>query len=133
MPLGLAVADALSLATLLVVDDELMVADVVVFALEDEGFRVLRASNGLTALEQLAREAVALVITDYMMPIMNGIELAEAIQAAGGRDAPPVILMSGAQAHIARQQSSLFAAVFDKPFRMAELVARIRGLIGAVG
>ena len=121
------------MTTLLVVDDELLVADIVVFALEDEGYRVLRASSGTTALEQLAREAVSLVITDYMMPIMNGIELAEAIQAIGGPDAPPVILMSGAQAHVARQQSSLFAAVFDKPFRMAELVARIRGLIGAAG
>ena len=121
------------MATLLVVDDELLVADIVVLALEDEGFRVLRASNGVRGRELVAREAVALVITDYMMPVMNGIELAEAIRAAAGPDAPPVILMSGAQAHIARQQSSLFAAVFDKPFRMAELVARIRGLIGAVG
>lgn len=121
------------MATVLVVDDELLVADIVVFALEDEGFRVLRAGDGAAALEQLAREPVALVITDYMMPTMNGIELAEAIRAAGGPDAPPVILMSGAQAHIARQQSSLFAAVFDKPFRMAELVERIRALIGARG
>ncbi len=121
------------MATVLVVDDELLVADIVVFALEDEGYRVLRASNGARALEQLAREPVALVITDYMMPTMNGIELAEAIQAAGGRAAPPVILMSGAQAHIARQQSGLFAAVFDKPFRMSELVERIRGLIRPPG
>ncbi len=121
------------MTTILVVDDELLVADIVVFALEDAGYRVLRASNGVTALEQLGREAVSLVITDYMMPTMNGVELAEAIQAAGGRDAPPVILMSGAQAHIARQQSSLFAAVFDKPFRMAELTERIGGLIGAPG
>ena len=118
------------MATVLVVDDELLVADVLVYALEDEGYRVLRASNGARAMEQLAGETVALVITDYMMPTMNGVELAEAIRAAGGADAPPVILMSGAQAHIARRQSSLFAAVFDKPFRMAELVALIRGLIG---
>ena len=118
------------MATVLVVDDELLVADTLVFALEDEGFRVLRAGNGAEAMQRLAVEAVALVITDYMMPAMNGIELAEAIRAAGGQGAPPVILMSGAQAHLGRRQSSLFAAVFDKPFRMAELVERIRGLTG---
>ncbi len=119
------------MATVLVVDDELLVADILAYALEDEGYRVLRAGNGARAMEQLAVEAVALVITDYMMPTMNGVELAEAIHAVRGRDSPPVILMSGAQAHIGRRQGGLFAAVFDKPFRMAELVERVRGLIDA--
>ncbi len=121
------------MATVLVVDDELLVADILAFALEDEGYRVLRARNGAEAIQRLTEEAVALVITDYLMPAMNGIELAEAIRAAKGADVLPVVLMSGAQAHLARRQSDLFAAVFDKPFRVAELVERIRGLIGTAG
>ena len=108
------------------VDDESLVADVLAFALEDEGHRVRRATSGTMALEHLAQEPVALVITDYMMPTMNGVEFATALHRDAGVAIPPIILMSGAQAHIARRHGDLFAAVFVKPFRIADLVARVR-------
>ena len=114
--------------TILVVDDEFLVADVLTFALEDEGYQVLRANNGRKALDVMERERPSLVITDYMMPVMNGLELATAIK---GQDRPPpVILMSGAQAHIGRNNGNLFAALFDKPFRIAEVLASIHALVG---
>ena len=117
------------MSTLLVVDDEFLVADVLAFALEDEGYQVLRASNGLRALEQFDRGPIALVVTDYMMPAMNGLELAEALRSRMGSAAPPIILMSGAQAHLARQQGDLFLAGFDKPFRVSEIVAAIQAAV----
>jgi CheY-like chemotaxis protein len=121
------------MTTILVVDDEFLVADVLVFALEDEGYRVFRASNGSKALEILTREPADLVITDYMMPTMNGLELAETIRLQADGHAPPIILMSGAQAHIARRHGGLFAAVFDKPFKVADLVSCVRDIIGSTG
>lgn len=118
------------MTTILVVDDEFLIADVLAFALEDEGFAVVRASNGRKALDVLQRDRPVLVITDYMMPVMNGLELAEAIRRRADGAALPIILLSGAQAEIARQNGHLFAAVFDKPFRVAEVVGKVVSLIG---
>ncbi|WP_151030206.1 response regulator, partial [Citrobacter cronae] len=70
--------------TILIVDDEYLIADILGFALEDEGYQVEKASNGRKALEALkgGREGghVQLVITDYMMPVMSGVELVRAIR-----------------------------------------------------
>lgn len=118
------------MTTILVVDDEFMVADVVAFALEDEGYQVARAGNGRKAFDLLAHIQPALIITDYMMPVMNGLELADSIRASLGGDAPPIILMSGAQAYIGRTRGDLFAAVFDKPFRVSEIIASVQAIIG---
>ncbi|MGI4746529.1 MAG: response regulator [Janthinobacterium lividum] len=118
------------MTTILVVDDEFLVGDVVAFALEDEGYHVTRAGNGRKAFDLLDQIRPALIITDYMMPVMNGLELADAVRASQGDDAPPIILMSGAQAYIGRAKGDVFAAVFDKPFRVSDIVASVHAIIG---
>jgi len=60
------------MATILVVDDEYLIADILAYALEDEGFMVVTAGNGKKALEVLERERPSLIITDFMMPVMDG-------------------------------------------------------------
>jgi two-component system response regulator VicR len=117
------------MTTILVADDEFLIADVLAFALEDEGYTVLTASNGRKALEALDAQPVDLVITDFMMPVMNGLELATAIRARNNGPMP-IILMSGAQAEIARGRADLFTAVFDKPFLIDLVVAKVKALIG---
>jgi CheY-like chemotaxis protein len=121
------------MTTILVVDDEFLIADVLAFALEDEGFMVVRASNGRKALDVLQRDRPALVITDFMMPVMNGLEFAKAIRDKLDDHAPPIILMSGAQAEIARQNADLFAGIFDKPFRVGDIVQAVIALVGRPG
>jgi DNA-binding response OmpR family regulator len=121
------------MTTILVVDDEFLIADVLVDALEEEGFRVLTASNGRKALDVMGRERPALVVTDFMMPTMNGLELARAIKSDPESVSVPVILLSGAQGAIARAHPDLFAGVYDKPFRIGPIVARIRELLGSEG
>jgi two-component system, OmpR family, response regulator VicR len=118
------------MTTILVVDDEFLITDILVDVLEEEGFRVLTASNGRKALEILDRETPALVVTDFMMPLMNGLELAQAIKANPGWAQIPIILLSGAQGAIARGYPDLFAAVYDKPFRIEAVVATVREVIG---
>lgn len=118
------------MTTILVVDDEFLVGDVVAFALEDEGYRVARAGNGSKAFDLLGKVHPDLIITDYMMPVMNGLELADAVRASLGSDAPPMILMSGAQAHIGRARGGLFAAVFDKPFKISDILASVQAIVG---
>jgi two-component system, OmpR family, response regulator VicR len=118
------------MTTILVVDDEFLIVDVLVDALEEEGFRVLTASNGRKALEILDKETPSLVVTDFMMPRMNGLELAQAIRANPDWARIPVILLSGAQGAIARNHPELFAAVFDKPFRIEKVTGTVIEIIG---
>jgi CheY-like chemotaxis protein len=118
------------MTTILVVDDEFLITDILVDALEEEGFRVLTAANGRKALEILDREVPALVLTDFMMPRMNGLELAQTIKANPAWVRIPIILLSGAQGAIARAHPELFAAVYDKPFRVETIVATVRETLG---
>jgi len=118
------------MTTILVVDDEFLIADVLAFALEDEGFMVVRAGNGRKGLEVFQRDRPALVITDFMMPVMNGLEMARSIRARPDGTTLPIILMSGAQAEIARQHGHLFAVVFDKPFIVEQVIAAVIRLVG---
>ncbi len=115
--------------TILVVDDEYLIADILGFALEDAGYLVEKASNGRKALEALHDKRVQLVITDYMMPVLNGEELVRAIREELQLADLPVILMSGAQASQGLICPEWFAAVFDKPFDMDRMIAKVRELL----
>ncbi|MCQ8241602.1 response regulator [Rhizosaccharibacter radicis] len=120
--------------TILVVDDEFLIAEIVCYALEDEGCDVRCAADGRRALALLDAEPAfrpAVVVTDFMMPAMNGLELAQAIRGRPALARVPIVLMSGAQADIGRREKDIFAAVFDKPFRLEELVRTVMSLVSA--
>lgn len=119
------------MTTILVVDDEYLIADILGYALEDEGFMVVKASNGQKGLDVLDRERPALIITDFMMPVMDGLEFATAVRALPAVNHLPVILMSGAQAHIGMQRSDLFDVVLAKPFNVELVIAEVKKLLGA--
>ena len=68
--------------TILVVDDELANAEVMSLILEEEGYRVFCASNGRHGLERVAEVRPDLVVLDFMMPIMNGADMAKALRAS---------------------------------------------------
>ncbi|MBD8732535.1 response regulator transcription factor [Pseudomonas sp. CFBP 13710] len=115
--------------TILIVDDEYLIADILGYALEDEGYKAFTASNGKRALEIFDSESPALVITDFMMPGMNGLELAQKIRSHASLGSVPILLMSGAQGGVGRATPELFNAVYDKPFDINKVVARIRELV----
>lgn len=119
------------MTTILVVDDEYLIADILGYALEDEGYMVVKASNGQKGLEVLERERPALIITDFMMPVMDGLEFAKAVRALPAVNHLPIILISGAQAHIGMKRSDLFDAVLKKPFNIEEILATVRDLLAA--
>lgn len=112
--------------TILVVDDEYLIAEILGMALEEAGYNVETASNGAKALEKMERSGVDLIITDYMMPVKNGEELAKAVRNTPAWAHVPIILMSGAQAHIGREQPQLFAGVLDKPFNIDSVIALVK-------
>ena len=119
------------MTTILVVDDEYLIADILGYALEDEGYMVVKASNGQKGLEVLERERPALIITDFMMPVMDGLEFANAVRALPAVNHLPIILISGAQAHLGMERSDLFDAVLDKPFNIDTILATVRYLLAA--
>ncbi len=107
-------------ATILVVDDDAEVREIVAEYLMDSGHRVLQAEGGLEALRVLDRASdIDLVITDVRMPGMSGIDLADRITRGG--PGPKVILISG---YFVPQQ--IHRRVLRKPFRMQELEAAIQ-------
>jgi CheY-like chemotaxis protein len=80
--------------TILVVDDEPLIREVVVDLLRDEGYAVVTADDGHAALEMVQQEAPALVLMDVMMPRMDGRTAFRAMQAQAHAEGLPVILMS---------------------------------------
>lgn len=79
----------------------------------------------------LDRERPALIITDFMMPVMDGLEFAAAVRALPSANQLPIILMSGAQTHIGMQRSDLFDAVLPKAFNIDTIIAEVKKLLAA--
>lgn len=80
-------------ATILVADDEIPIAELLADLLEEVGYHVILAYNGADALQILERERPDLLVTDNMMPRLNGIQLIAHVQQHATL-AIPVILMS---------------------------------------
>ena len=113
---------------ILVVDDEPDVVDLITHALGGEGFEVLRAYDGISALDMVEAERPDLVLLDIMMPMMSGYEVCEQLKANPQTQGIPVICFSSAHTPQARAQSMKVgaAALIEKPFFPAELVAQVR-------
>ena len=118
------------MATVLVVDDEFGIAELFDAVLSDEGYRVLTAINGRHGLEVLAQERPDLVFLDYMMPVMNGAAMLEAMAAEPMLHGIPVVLMSSMPEATVAERCSGYAAFMRKPFKIAEVVALAARLIG---
>src|SRR5688572_12818265 len=80
-PLATPRASMTGVTTVLVVDDEPIVREVVVSYLEREGYRTLEASDGDTARELIERESIGLVVLDVMLPGTDGFELCRWVRA----------------------------------------------------
>jgi DNA-binding response OmpR family regulator len=115
-------------ATVLVVDDEPIVRDVVVRYLEREGYATLEAGDGDDARRLVERERVDLVVLDVMLPGTDGLELCRWIRA---RSELPVILLT-ARGEEADRIVGLELGADDyvtKPFSPRELAARVRTVL----
>lgn len=117
------------MALILIVEDELPLALTLADALEDEGHEVETAPNGAVALEVVREQHPAVIITDFMMPVMTGLELARAVHDTADLSATPIILLSGAQSAIARDHPELFNVVLDKPYQYQTLIQHVGSLL----
>jgi CheY-like chemotaxis protein len=117
--------------TILLVDDENTIIEVLGYLLQEEGYAVLTAPNGRVALERAAEKVPDLVITDQMMPVMTGSELFAALQKDPRLQNVPVILMTSTP--IAATRSLRWADFLSKPFAFGDLVKVLRRVLPGDG
>lgn len=113
---------------ILVVDDEPDVVELIERTLTPEGFDVILAYDGISALDLVDAERPDLVLLDIMMPMMSGYEVCEQIKANPQTQNIPVVCLTSAHTPDARTRSLKVgaAALIVKPFLPAELVAQVR-------
>lgn len=116
--------------TVLVVEDEFGVADVIMAALEDEGYRVIVAANGRQGMDRLRESTPALIIMDFMMPVMDGAAMGAAVRADAAFAALPIIMTSAISEGAVRERFPSYQAFLRKPFRVQELLDRVAELLG---
>ena len=114
--------------TILIVDDELGILEVVEFILSDAGFKVISALNGQEALAILEQAVPDLVIVDFMMPIMDGAGVIKAMRADDRFREVPVILTSALPEQTIKQRCEGYQAFLRKPFKTERLMEEISRL-----
>ena len=118
-------------STILVVDDELDILEFVGYNLRKEGYTVLTANNGLTAIEIAQEKTPDLVILDVMMPDMDGIETCERMRAIP-KLTNTIITFLTARSEDYSQIAGLEAGADDyitKPIRPKVLLSRVKALL----
>jgi two-component system OmpR family response regulator len=114
---------------ILVVDDEQSIVDAVATALRYEGYQVEEASTGREALAAVARQEPDLIVLDWMLPDIEGIEVGRRLRAQGFKTA---VLFLTAKDSVENKVEALRAGGDDyvtKPFSLAEIVARIQAIL----
>jgi CheY-like chemotaxis protein len=101
--------------SILIVDDEFGLAQMLREMLRESGYEVTLAINGRLALQILDERKVDIVLTDMMMPVMDGAELATAMRSDDKHRRTPIILMTSLPTVVLRLDG-LFNAVLRKPF-----------------
>lgn len=118
--------------TILVADDDPHIRDVLDFSLQQAGFAVLHAENGLQALTLIREHLPALIILDITMPELDGTEVCRQIRQQGGEAARlPVLFLSSRTDEIDRVLGLELGGddYVTKPFSPRELVARVKAVL----
>jgi DNA-binding response OmpR family regulator len=117
-------------ATVLIVDDDSGIRDLLEFKLEHNGFEAAVGANGKECLEYLRSNPLPdVVVLDVAMPGIDGIETFEAIEEEYGTDVP-VVLLSGKNPDDRLTDGEIEpSAYLKKPFRMNEVLSSIEGVL----
>jgi len=118
------------MTTVLVVDDEALIAMALEAALQDAGYHVTTAANGKQGLERLAEARADIVLLDMMMPVMNGPAMLGAMAADPALSGIPVIILSSLPEATVRAQADGVAAILRKPYTAGEVLRAIGQVLG---
>ena len=117
--------------TVLVIDDEPVIRDLVADVLRDEGYTVITANDGHEGLDRLTRERPDLVLMDVMMPGLDGREAYLAMRSRPDLPQVPVVMMSAAVRPEGLDAS--IAGYLPKPFDLDDLLALVIRLLDDAG
>jgi two-component system response regulator VicR len=115
--------------TILVVDDEKTIVDILSFNLKKEGYDVLTAYDGERALSMFKGAALDLILLDVMLPRLNGFEVCSAIRETDGRT--PIIMLTAREEETDKVLGLELGAddYITKPFSIREVLARVKANI----
>ena len=115
--------------TVLVVDDNAAVREMIASFFSHSGFEVLLANDGREGVNtfQKHRDVVRVIVTDYAMPRLNGVDFIRAISDC--LLGVPTILMSGDISSLCEEELNMFARCMTKPFDPSMLVANVRAVL----
>jgi CheY-like chemotaxis protein len=121
--------------SVLVVDDDAALRELLEMMLEDEGYRPLMATNGQEALNVLQEERPALVLLDLMMPVMDGWQFLEQVRRRAELKTLPIILLSAVRDLRETEQRyngdcNIKSAV-AKPFNLKQLILEVEAALAA--
>lgn len=104
--------------SILIVDDEQPIIDLLRDVLEEEGYTVITARNGSEAMDVVQQHHIDLVLTDYMMPQMDGWHLSKRLRANPRTAKIPVLIMSAVQV----PNDGSFTSIIRKPFNLFDVL-----------
>jgi DNA-binding response OmpR family regulator len=118
--------------TILLADDDEDVRNVIRMKLQNQPYRLLEVANGQAALSMAMSERPDLLILDWTMPGMSGIEVMAALQADAATAQIPVIMITGKDDHVDQAQGIKLGAIayLVKPFSPQELLQKVQAALG---
>ena len=114
--------------TILVVDDEESIMDLLVYNLEKEGYNTIKAYDGVTAVEKAVREKPDLILLDVMIPKLDGVSVCKKIRYYLNISTMPILMVSARDTESDKIVGLEMGAddYITKPFQIRELMARIK-------
>jgi two-component system sensor histidine kinase/response regulator len=119
------------MATVLIVDDEEPILSIVAEVVEEMGHKVLRAANGREALQLIKATPPDIVLSDVMMPFLNGLDLCRSVKSDPATRHVVVVLMSAVSAD--RGQAAGADGFVHKPFSLEDVEAAIESGLAQTG
>ena len=115
----------------LIVDDEIHIVHVVAIKLRNNGYEVVSANNGAEAYEYACEINPDIIVTDYQMPVMTGMELVEKLRSNEQTKDIPVIMLTARSFAISKEQREelKISECLSKPFSPRELLVYIEDIL----
>lgn len=120
---------------ILIVDDEANIRELIGFNLKNEGYNIITAGDGITALKTIREEKPSLILLDLMLPGLNGFEVCKEVRKDKELSSTPIIILSAKDAEFDKVLGLELGAddYITKPFSVRELVARVKAVIRRTG
>lgn len=117
--------------TILIVDDEKDIVELLAYNLEREGYQIAKAYDGQQALQYIKENKPALVILDLMLPVINGFEICRILRKKPETEGLPIIMLTAKTDSVDKIMGLEIGAddYITKPFNIRELIARVRAVL----